>query len=80
MISKVSFYLEHSKERLIISKIKKSDNNMDTIGQIQSKLQTVFQKYKVQRTILLRSYAKGSAHEMSDINIMVGSGLRGMAF
>lgn len=53
---------------------------MDTISQIKSKLQPVFQKYSVTRAVLFGSYAKGTAHEMSDIDIMVDSGLRGMAF
>lgn len=53
---------------------------MDTISQIKSKLQPVFQKYSVKSAVLFGSYAKGLAHEMSDIDIMVDSGLRGMAF
>ncbi len=53
---------------------------MDTISQITLKLQPVFQKYPVKKAVLFGSYAKGIAHEMSDIDIMVDSGLRGMAF
>lgn len=53
---------------------------MDTISQIKAKLQPVFQKYSVESAVLFGSYAKGMAHEMSDIDIMVDSGLRGMAF
>ena len=53
---------------------------MDTISQIKSKLQPVFQKYPVKSAVLFGSYAKGLAHEMSDIDIMVDSGLKGMAF
>ncbi len=53
---------------------------MDTVNQIKLKLYPIFEKYPVKKAVLFGSYAKGIAHEKSDIDIMVDSGLRGMAF
>lgn len=48
--------------------------------QIQSLLQPVFADYKVKKAILFGSYAKGLAKSQSDIDILVDSGLKGLAF
>lgn len=48
--------------------------------QIQMLLQPVFADYKIKKAILFGSYAKGNAKEQSDIDILVDSGLRGLAF
>ena len=48
--------------------------------QIQTILQPVFSEYNVKRAILFGSYAKGLAKAQSDIDILVDSGLRGLAF
>ncbi|MCI8465053.1 MAG: nucleotidyltransferase domain-containing protein [Lachnospiraceae bacterium] len=48
--------------------------------QIQRILQPVFSEYHVKKAILFGSYAKGLAKEQSDIDILVDSGLRGLAF
>lgn len=48
--------------------------------QIQSLLQPVFADYKVKKAILFGSYAKGLAESQSDIDILVDSGLKGLAF
>lgn len=53
---------------------------MDSISQIQTRLKPIFQKYPVRRAVLFGSCAKGTMHEKSDVDIMVDSGLRGMAF
>ncbi len=51
-----------------------------TPRQIQMLLQPVFADYKVKKAILFGSYAKGKAKEQSDIDILVDSGLKGLAF
>ncbi len=48
--------------------------------QIQMLLQPVFKDYKVRKAILFGSYAKGYAGKQSDIDILVDSGLKGLAF
>ena len=48
--------------------------------QIQTILQPVFSEYNVKKAILFGSYAKGLAKAQSDIDILVDSGLRGLAF
>lgn len=48
--------------------------------QIQMILQPVFSEYNVKKAILFGSYAKGLAKAQSDIDILVDSGLRGLAF
>lgn len=48
--------------------------------QIQMLLQPVFADYNIKKAILFGSYAKGYAKEQSDIDILVDSGLRGLAF
>jgi len=51
-----------------------------SISNIQSLLQPVFKEYNVKRAILFGSYAKGLAVENSDVDILVDSGLKGLAF
>lgn len=51
-----------------------------SIADIRAKLQPVFQKYNIKKAILFGSYAKGCAKGNSDIDIMVDSNLRGLAF
>ena len=51
-----------------------------TVQQIQSLLNPVFSAYHVRKAILFGSYAKGLAQERSDIDLLVDSGLKGMAF
>lgn len=51
-----------------------------TIEQIKDILSPIFQNYNVQRAILFGSYAKGTPQEKSDIDILVDSGLHGLAF
>lgn len=51
-----------------------------TLPELQSILSPVFAQHGVRSAILFGSYAKGSATERSDIDILVDSGLRGLAF
>jgi hypothetical protein len=51
-----------------------------TIGEIQSVLIPIFDQYQIRSAILFGSYAKGDAQEKSDIDLLVDSGLKGLAF
>lgn len=51
-----------------------------TVNQIKSLLLPVFQTHQVRRAVLFGSYAKGHAEKQSDVDILVDSGLRGLAF
>ena len=51
-----------------------------TVQQIQSLLNPVFSEYRIRKAVLFGSYAKGLAQERSDIDLLVDSGLKGMAF
>ncbi len=51
-----------------------------TVSQIQGILKPVFQKNRVRKAILFGSYSKGQATRHSDVDIMVDSGLHGLAF
>ena len=51
-----------------------------TPEQIQQILFPVFLQYPVKKAILFGSYAKGTAETKSDIDILVDSGLKGLAF
>lgn len=51
-----------------------------TVADIKEKLIPVFDKYKIKKAVLFGSYAKGIARDNSDIDIMVDSNLRGLAF
>ena len=51
-----------------------------TIAQLQGVLTPIFRKNKVRKATLFGSYSKGKATVHSDVDIMVDSGLRGLAF
>ena len=55
-------------------------NNTYTVSQIQDILVPNFREYNIRRAILFGSYAKGSAKDKSDIDLLVDSGLKGLAF
>ena len=48
--------------------------------ELEAKLIPLFEKYNVKRVVLFGSYAKGSADEKSDIDLLVDSDLRGLRF
>jgi len=50
------------------------------IDEIKSRLAPVFGANGVKSAVLFGSYAKGSATEKSDIDLLVDSGLRGLDF
>ena len=51
-----------------------------TIDQLKHVLVPIFRKNKVRKAILFGSYGKGQATAHSDVNLLVDSGLRGLAF
>ena len=51
-----------------------------TIKQLQGVLTPIFKKNKVRKATLFGSYSKGKATVHSDVDILVDSGLRGLAF
>lgn len=51
-----------------------------TLDQLQRVLVPIFRKNKVKKATLFGSYVKGKATIHSDLDIMVDSGLQGLAF
>ena len=58
----------------------KHTNRKYTIDEIRDVLEPVFRKYGVKRAVLFGSYSRGKANIKSDIDILVDSQLRGLAF
>ena len=55
-------------------------NRLSSVEKIRLQLLPVFKKYNVKQAILFGSYAKGEERENSDVDIMVDSNLKGLAF
>ena len=51
-----------------------------TVARLQNVLTPIFEKNSVRKAVLIGSYSKGKATEHSDVDIMVDSGLSGLAF
>lgn len=51
-----------------------------TTKQIQTILSPIFRNHNVRKAVLFGSYAKETARENSDIDILVDSGLKGLRF
>ena len=51
-----------------------------TIDRLKTELRPIFQRNKVRKATLFGSYSKGEATEHSDVDLLVDSGLRGLAF
>lgn len=49
-------------------------------AELQSRLMPVIAQYGVKRVVLFGSYAKGTADDKSDVDLLVDSGLRGLRF
>lgn len=58
----------------------KRNNTIYTTEQIKTILYPIFQTYHIQSAVLFGSYAQGTQQENSDIDILVDSGLHGLAF
>ena len=51
-----------------------------SVTQLKDLLTPIFQKNKVRKATLFGSYSKGEATKHSDVDILVDSGLQGLAF
>ncbi len=51
-----------------------------SIDRLKQQLCPVFRRHGVKSAVLFGSYAKGSAGRWSDVDLLVDSGLRGLAF
>lgn len=51
-----------------------------TVDQLKHVLVPIFQRNNVRKAILFGSYGKGQATAKSDVDLLVDSGLRGLAF
>lgn len=51
-----------------------------SVAEIQNILIPIFKIHNVRKAVLFGSYAKGSAEDNSDIDLLVDSGLKGLAF
>ena len=55
-------------------------NRTYSISELQTILSPIFVAHGVKRAVLFGSYAKGLATPRSDVDLLVDSGLRGLAF
>lgn len=55
-------------------------NEIYTVSQLRDTLTPVFKQHGVKNAILFGSYAKGVATVKSDVDLLVDSGLKGLAF
>ena len=51
-----------------------------SVNELKNTLRPVFEQYGVRSAVLFGSYAKGKASTRSDVDLLVDSGLRGLAF
>lgn len=51
-----------------------------SISEIKNILRPIFHRYKINKAVLFGSYSKNTATEVSDIDLLVDSGLRGLKF
>ena len=51
-----------------------------SVNELQNTLRPVFEQFGVRSAVLFGSYAKGKASTRSDVDLLVDSGLRGLAF
>ena len=51
-----------------------------SVAEIQNILIPIFKIHNVRKAVLFGSYAKGIAEDNSDIDLLVDSGLKGLAF
>ena len=51
-----------------------------TVTELRDTLSPIFAEHGVRSAVLFGSYSKGQATERSDVDLLVDSGLRGLAF
>ncbi|HOO43871.1 MAG TPA: nucleotidyltransferase domain-containing protein [Bacillota bacterium] len=56
------------------------DHGVLNIDDIQNTCKTLFDKYDIDYCYLFGSYAKGNAHEKSDVDLLVSTSITGMNF
>ena len=56
------------------------NNGILTLQEISERCETVFRQHKIEYAYLFGSYAKGKAHEKSDVDIVVSTSLSGLKF
>ena len=54
--------------------------NHSTVQDISVLLAPVFDRYRIRHAVLFGSFAKGSATDESDVDLLVDSGLKGLRF
>ena len=57
-----------------------SGEKMNHIDELKNKLSPIFKNYNVKEAILFGSFAKNTATDKSDIDILVDSRLKGLSF
>ncbi len=55
-------------------------SRVHSLKDISEVLMPIFGSYHIRKAILFGSYSKGSATEISDIDLLVDSGLKGLRF
>jgi len=83
MQTKLPFaYKLSTQEELLVSDNQKKYEapKLYTINEIRKVLSPIFDSYNVKSAILFGSYARGTATEKSDIDLIVDSGLKGLSF
>ena len=53
---------------------------MYTVNEIENLIEPIAKRYGVKKVFLFGSYAKGTATENSDLDLLVDSGLKGLRF
>lgn len=56
------------------------EHGIVSLSQIQEKCKTVFDEYNLSYVYLFGSYAKGTAKETSDVDILISSEVKGLKF
>lgn len=80
-MGQILFYKNVAKDGIVLYKrILDDSQQIYTVADIREKLLPVFERHKIKKAVLFGSYAKGIAKGNSDIDIMVESNLRGLAF
>ncbi|NCA99141.1 MAG: nucleotidyltransferase domain-containing protein [Clostridia bacterium] len=59
---------------------KPEQDTVYSVEEIKARLEPVFRKNGVRKAVLFGSYGRGQANSKSDIDILVDSQLRGLAF
>ncbi len=54
--------------------------NQISVDDISAMLSPIFAQYRVRRAVLFGSFAKGTATDASDLDLLVDSGLHGLRF